>query len=92
MFGPTKVSIILDKMTAISGIGFVLAACGCMMLKSSIEHLIHGGQRWTRTKSLVLLGIACGFVTVGIVTILETQVIAEFLSGLVDALMAKLGK
>jgi hypothetical protein len=81
----------IDKPAAICGIGFVLAACGCIMLKSAIENIIHGRRKYARLKGFIILGIACGFITVGIVTILETAAIIELLSAPVTQLLDVLG-
>ena len=80
VFGPTKVAIILDKPTAVCGIGFVLAICGVIMLKNGIEKIINGGGRYGRTQGFIVSIIACVFLVSGIATIFETKTIVSILA------------
>ena len=86
MFGPTKVAIILDKPTAVCGIGLVIAICGVIMLKNGIEKIIHGGGRYGRTQGFIVSAIACIFLVSGIATVLETKTVVTLLADQVATL------
>lgn len=92
MFGP-KLTLTLDKATAIAGIGLVAAMCACVMLKNGLEKLVHGSpekDRYERTKGTILTTMALVILTVGIATILESELVLTLLSKKIKILLAKL--
>ncbi|HSW74010.1 MAG TPA: hypothetical protein VLG71_02545 [Candidatus Limnocylindria bacterium] len=90
MFG-SKVVLTLDKATAIASIGLVVAMCACVMLKSGLENLINGSNqnnKYARTKGTVLTTIALVLLTVGLATILESDLVLKLLSKKIKLVMA----
>lgn len=90
MFSIGKVSVVLEKSTAIVGIGLITAICGCIMLKSGIEKLINGGGTQdanARYKGIILTAIASGLIFTGLVMILEAELLLKLLSKQVRQLL-----
>ncbi len=82
MLVPDKITLFLDKGTLIAALGFVIAACACVMLKNGLEKFIHGNghQSWARLKSIIAILIALLFLIVGITIILENESVLAFLT------------
>ncbi|HZW61953.1 MAG TPA: hypothetical protein VFF04_07045 [Candidatus Babeliales bacterium] len=90
MFSLGKVSVVLEKSTALVGIGLIAAVCGCIMLKSGIEKLINGGGTQdanARYKGILLTAIASGLIFMGLVTILEAELLLKLLSKQIHQLL-----
>ena len=89
MFSPNKLTLLIDTATIIAFLGFVVAACACVMLKNGIEKLITGEpeSRFGRIKGLALTMIAMSFLLVGIATILEPEMVTSLPSVQVQNLL-----
>jgi hypothetical protein len=89
MFG--KVTLTLEKATAIAGLGLVLAMCGCVMLKNGLEKLINGSDQHNsnvRTKGALITTIALVMLVTGLATVLESELVLKLLSKKVKLLLA----
>jgi small neutral amino acid transporter SnatA (MarC family) len=82
MFVPEKITFLLDKGTMIAALGVVLATCGLIMLKNSVEKIIYGSLThnvYTRIKSLVTMTFAITFLFCGLFTIINSESMLSYL-------------
>lgn len=83
MFNLGKVFIVLEKATAIIGLGFIAAACGFFMFKNGLEKLINGDNQprsYGRLKGLIITIIGVALLVLGLITILEAELVLNLLS------------
>ena len=86
-----KVTLTLEKTTAIAALGLVIAMCAAVMLKNGIEKIISGnGQHdsYTRTKGIILVTLASVIFIIGVGTILESDLVLKLLSKRMKLLLA----